>query len=105
MEATAVVIDNGSYICKAGLAGQECATYEFHSTVGFHQYFNNRFEVERFRDSYVGEEARKRRSLLTIRHPIERGIITNWDDMETVSYYNYVDHYYALQPLNTRILQ
>ena len=76
MEATAVVIDNGSYMSKAGFAGQDNATYEFHSTVGLHRYFKNRFEVERFRSSYVGDEAHRRRSVLTLSHPIECGIIT-----------------------------
>jgi actin-related protein len=84
MEATAVVIDNGSYMSKAGFAGQDNATYEFHSTVGLHRYFTNRFEFERFRGSYVGDEAHNRRSVLTLSHPIERGTITNWDDMEKV---------------------
>ena len=84
MEATAVVIDNGSYMSKAGFAGQDKAAYKFHSTVGLHRFFQNRFEVERFRGSYVGDEAHKRRSVLTLSHPIERGIITNWDDMEKV---------------------
>ena len=85
METTAVVIDNGSYMSKAGFAGQDNATYEFHSTVGIHRYFKNRFEVERFRSSYVGDEAHRRRSVLTLSYPIERGIITNWYDMEKVS--------------------
>jgi len=36
------------------------------------------------RDFYVGDEAQSMRCILNLQYPINRGIITNWDDMEKV---------------------
>ena len=36
------------------------------------------------KDGYVGDEAQSRRGILNLSCPIERGIITNWDDMEKI---------------------
>merc|ERR1719317_1595558 len=55
-EASALVVDNGSGMCKAGFAG---------------------------------DEAQSKRGILTLKYPIEHGIVTNWDDMEKIRHHTF----------------
>jgi len=80
---TAVVIDNGSGMCKAGVAGDDAPRAAFPSIVGRPKMPGIMVGTEQ-KDTYVGEEAQAKRGVLTLRYPIEHGIITNWDDMEKI---------------------
>jgi len=37
----------------------------------------------------VGDEAQSRRGVLTLRYPIEHGIVTNWEDMERIWHHTF----------------
>ena len=41
------------------------------------------------KDYYVGDEAQRHRGLLDISHPMQRGVVSNWDDMEKIWFHCY----------------
>ena len=84
----AIVIDNGSGQCKAGFAGGEAPLAVFPTVVGRPRMPGIIIGIDR-KDSYVGEEAQSKPDVLTLRHPITRGNITNWDDMEKIWHHTF----------------
>ncbi|XP_067680452.1 actin, muscle-like [Haliotis asinina] len=89
-EAEAVVVDNGSGMCKAGFAGDDAPRCVIPSLIGRPKY--EACMVGGFaKDTYVGDQAQTKRGVLSMKYPIHNGIITDWDDMEAVWHHVYYD--------------
>lgn len=83
-ECTPFVIDNGSGAIKACFAGDGAPRVVIPSFVGrLHEEYRNEG-----REFYIGDDAQNLLDVLHRHYPIERGIITNWDDMEKI--WNYI---------------
>ncbi|CAG9311549.1 unnamed protein product [Blepharisma stoltei] len=76
-----LVIDNGSGFIKAGFAGDDAPRSIFPCVTGRPR--NNQIGNDQ-KDLYVGDEARSKYDMLSLKHPIERGIIVDWDEMEKI---------------------
>ena len=102
-EPQAVVIDAGSGFTKAGFAGDDAPRAIFPTIVGRPKKGTSSSKTTGKQDAYVGEEALSKRGILSLKYPIDRGIITSWDDMEKLWYHTFYNEL-RIQPEEHSVL-
>ncbi|KAH3759771.1 beta-actin [Pelomyxa schiedti] len=73
-----IVVDNGSATTKAGFSGDDAPRGVFPTVVG-HSGIPTTSSAKTV---YAGDEAWSNRATLTLNYPVQRGMVTSWDDME-----------------------
>jgi len=91
-ESKCLVFDCGSSFTRVGYAGDDAPRGQFDSIVGTKRFKSSTPGVGLGgRDKMVGDEAQAHRAILSLNHPIQRGIITNMEAMEEIwrhAFYN-----------------
>ncbi|XP_036738677.2 actin-related protein T2 [Manis pentadactyla] len=80
LDSPAVIFDNGSGLCKAGLSGEIGPRHVISSVVGYPIFKMPSAGTNQ--KCFVGEEALHKHEVLHVHYPIERGLVTDWDNME-----------------------
>ena len=92
LDTHAVVIDAGSGSVKAGFSGNDAPQVVFPTVVGRlrHQLpMQHMGPIMGGRSCIVGDEATSKRGILALKYPIERGIVTSWNDMEKIWHHTF----------------
>lgn len=83
---TVLVIDNGSDTLKAGFSGNDTPSAVFPTIVGRPRHQTDIPDTVK-KDFYIGTEAQAKRDVLTLKYPVDKRVVCNWDDMEKVRHY------------------
>jgi actin-related protein len=87
-EVHGIVLDLGTSLVKSGFAGDDAPRSVFPTIVGRPKHGGVMVGMDQ-KDAYVGEEAQSKRGVLTMKYPIEDGVVTNWDDMEKLLHHTF----------------
>lgn len=79
----AIILDNGSGLCKVGFAGEDYPRIVVPSVIGEPRHKGIMAGICQ-KKYYVGDDALKSRGILSLRYPINHGIVTNWEDIQRV---------------------
>ncbi|KAM9960763.1 hypothetical protein ACTFIW_009913 [Dictyostelium discoideum] len=85
-----VIIDCGSGFTKVGFSNEELTPRnEFPTIVGRTKYYEVLYGAPNKKVIFAGDEVETQKTNISIKHPIERGSIINWDDMEKLLNYSF----------------
>ena len=90
-ESTALVIDNGSGLTKAGFSGDDVPRAVFPSVVARPKVQSTMVGAVN-KDFHIGRETQTKRGVLKLKYPIMHGIVTSWSDMEKLWHETFYDH-------------
>eukprot|EP01084_Bolivina_argentea_P061301 112029_1 len=82
-ETGPIVIDHGSGMIKYGYGGEDTPLGMMPSVIGRPRHIGVMVGMGQ-KDCYVGDEAIAKRGILTLKYPLQHGMINNWDDMEQI---------------------
>lgn len=100
----ALIFDNGTGLVKCGFAGEEAPRAVFPCIVGRAKVDTPMMAgMGNARSVYVGDLAQEKRGILALKYPIENGVITNWDDMETIWHHSFYNEL-RVDPAEHRVL-
>lgn len=85
-ENSVLIIDNGSCMTKVGFSGDDAPRAVFPTVVG-HPKIKSSFTCSK--DYYVGDEADAMQGILNMKYMLERGYVTDWEDMERIWYHTF----------------
>nr|XP_048681035.1 actin-related protein T2-like isoform X2 [Caretta caretta] len=83
LDIPAVIFDNGSGLCKAGLSGEIGPRHIIPTVIGCPKTKMSLLGAAQ-KDCHVGGEAQHKQDVLSLKYPIEHGIVTSCDDMEKI---------------------
>ncbi|CAK0864615.1 unnamed protein product [Prorocentrum cordatum] len=87
-EVAALVVDSGSGLCKASFSGDDASRAVFPSIVGRPKMPGILVGMDQ-KDSDVVGEAQSKRGVLSLKYPVEHGIVANLDDMENMWHHTF----------------
>ena len=87
-EHAPIVCDNGSGMVKSGFSGDDAPRAVFPSIIGRPKTEQAMLGSAK-KDHFVGDDAQQKRGVLSIKYPIEHGIVTNWEDMEKIWHHTF----------------
>lgn len=103
MQTQAIVVDCGSGITKAGMAGDERPSAYFSTCIGKPKHPRVMASGAVEGDRFIGSSVQQHRGLLKLSYPMEHGIVTNWEQMEQIWTHIY-DNELKLQPQEHPVL-